>query len=284
MQDNIPELKKAHEELSAEIIKLIENTKALKEKDQKLEQEIRKLNKPKRVPEEVLYDADDELNDLLKDKKVHNKIECLNKAYKHRQLFGILPLIIYAILLPIIGWLIFSYKLFTTRDNRNYVIMLGIMALGYILIFAYHSRQKLKINQRLAVNANDLSRAVEELLSSSKLNPEYLSYLLSQRVQERQRLDQQFSKTMSIISATLKLPLLLGIVVEGIFIHALNGKVSNSIIWIDIVVIVIIIALAAVMEIINCYGFNAKYYSHQTLMDAVNKFKIEDWDKDKTDC
>lgn len=159
------------------------------------------------------------------------------------------------------------------------------MVIGYVIVVWAHFKLKSRLNQDLAASANELSEVVQNVLQHTSLNPVYLSYLLACRIQERQRLDQQFNQMMKIISNVLKLPLLVGAIVEGLYIHTLTSisNLPQSIIFLDVLVIVIIILLGLAIDFINCRFSDVYYYRQQTILNAVNKFKIEDWDN-KADC
>ena len=51
---------------------------------------------------------------------------------------------------------------------------------------------------------NELSNKVQEVLKRGKYNSEYLSCVLLERMQERKRLNKQFSQIMRIISTVVK--------------------------------------------------------------------------------
>lgn len=238
------------------------------------------------MPSAIIYDADKELNDFLEDTDLRKKIKAFDKFCKKRWLKNDFPLLAYAGVFATTWLILFKTSWMYLSVDIKIMIMLGVMVAGYIISLLCHLKLKSKLNQKLATSVNNLSEAVQHVLNYANLNPEYLSYLLECRIQERQRLDEQYNEMMKIISNVLRLPILLGIVVEGFYIHTLKdiNNLPQSIISLDVAVIIAVILLGVAIDFINCWFLDVDYYRQQTILSAVNKFKIEDWDKDKTDC
>lgn len=237
------------------------------------------------IPNAIVYDADKELNSFLKDADLENKLVAFDKSYIGRCRKDTLPLLIYVAIL-IFSWLALFYNWVHLNAYINDIIMLLILAVGYVIALLFHFRLKPKLNRNLSTSINELSEAVQNVLEyASDLNPEYLSCLLGCRIRERQRLDEQFNEMMKIISNVIKFPLFLGVIVQGIYIHTLKSisSLPQSIITLDVAVIAIVIILGLVINYINSRFFDIYYYRLQTMLNAVNKFKIETW-KNKPDC
>ena len=81
---------------------------------------------------------------------------------------------------------------------------------------------------------NELSNKVQEVLKRGKYNSEYLSYVLLERMQERKRLNKQFSQIMRIISTVVKFSSFLA----AIFLAIITAYNDSSGITILLVVII----------------------------------------------
>lgn len=130
-------------------------------------------------------------------------------------------------------------------------------------------------NQRvkLYTRASDLTKEVLGVLSIRNYDTEYLSYILTQRLNDKKRLDQQFNRAMKISYNLLGLSLLLKALLQGTLKHI---KITNDLLStynFRIIITVILVVLA-----VDCYSYlvsDADYYRRQIILNAVKKYQIE---------
>ncbi|MBB1080466.1 hypothetical protein H5S09_11215 [Limosilactobacillus sp. STM2_1] len=216
---------------------------------------------PKKQIEEIPLDVDEDLNEFLKQRDIKNNIAALRKAYRIKRLVADIPFGVFIIFL-----------LLCIRC-RNLWIIMGLIVLGYAICGYCYYKLRRRGNRKFSTASRDMINSVQEIFENDEFRDkeQYLYFILSQRIKERQRLDNQFEKIMKIISGILKLPLLLGVIVEGIIIVKAGTSIDSKMITYDLIVIAIIIIIGIVVDLFNYLTSDSYYLIHQTLLAGIKK-------------
>ena len=120
-------------------------------------------------------------------------------------------------------------------------------------------------------------------MKQSSFNAEYLEFILTQRIKERKSLDLQFSTMIKIINGALNFTAVFGIILWLVF-SFFHSREDDVLIPYVVSAIIAVIVLGVAIDLWN-YKFSDAYYcSHEILLEAVVKYKIEEKSLRKTEA
>ncbi|MBC8744270.1 hypothetical protein H5W18_06555 [Lactobacillus sp. Marseille-P7033] len=281
MEDKQSKLRESYNQLNYLHSKLENEVNSLGKELNKLKKEIDKdpNGSDDQVPEEVILEDDKELNDFLNEDMIFKAMNKYDKTYKDERIKSYIPLGIIAFALIISSIvLFFVYK----HHLEKYEMVVSVSIISILLvscglrIWLSKKIKKGTSKNRISSVANELSNKVQEVLKRGKYNSEYLGYVLLERIQERERLNDQFSKIMHLINVTTKFSSLL-VAMLALLITVFKDYSGIKFFFI---VIIVVIFLGVLADYYNYKISDSYYYQRRTILDAITKYKFEK-EKDK---
>ena len=208
MQDGLSKVKKSYKQLVNLHDKLENNVKSMGDELKRLKKEIDKNSNESdnQISEGIIFEDDKELNDFLNEDVICKAINNYNETYKNERINGYKPLVIMLVASIIVLIVYLNIKKFFKIEGilANVVIILVLLvSYGISVYLSKKIKNDISKNKIISVT-NELSNKVQEVLKRGKYNSEYLSCVLLERMQERKRLNKQFSQIMRIISTVVK--------------------------------------------------------------------------------
>lgn len=275
MQDGLSKVKKSYKQLVNLHDKLENNVKSMGDELKRLKKEIDKNSSESdnQISEGIIFEDDKELNDFLNEDVICKAINNYNEAYKNERINGYKPLVIMLVASIIVLIVYLNIKKFFKIEGilaSVVIILVLLVSYGISVYLSKKIKNDISKNKIISVT-NELSNKVQEVLKRGKYNSEYLSYVLLERMQERKRLNKQFSQIMRIISTVVKFSSFLA----AIFLAIITAYNDSSGITILLVVIIFVICLGVLADYYNYKISDAYYYQRRTILDAVMKYKFE---------
>ena len=158
------------------------------------------------ISEGIIFEDDKELNDFLNEDVICKAINNYNETYKNERINGYKPLVIMLVASIIVLIVYLNIKKFFKIEGilaSVVIILVLLVSYGISVYLSKKIKNDISKNKIISVT-NELSNKVQEVLKRGKYNSEYLSCVLLERMQERKRLNKQFSQIMRIISTVVK--------------------------------------------------------------------------------
>lgn len=246
-----------------------------------------------KFPREIPFSLDEELNNFLEERKVRDGIENVRKSYKNRRLIPYCLLWGYFIVIWVASYCI---QYLIKNKNCGFIITVIVMLVFWFAMNHFYKRTKTKLNVTLATNVRNLSRIICEVLKNTVLvkynkeatkeykrySPEYLEYILTQQIQRRRNLDNQFDQMSKTIIKYLNIALIGGMIIS-ILVYKLIKELASanlSVCYLD----GLIAAILFVGSAIDWWNYNlsdAYHFRCQSILDAVTKYRIESKEDEK---
>ncbi|EDX43537.1 hypothetical protein QQO16_05230 [Limosilactobacillus reuteri] len=252
--------------------KLEEALNIVENKINKVGKKIEKTKGALPLPEQIPFDVDRELNGLLSNAELQAQMKKVKKAYRNKRLKNYLPIVVYAVILPLSAWYVYNPKFRSIGNNIKFSIIISVLVIGYLVAIFWHEKIRLKLDIKLANASNELSRTVQNILRHDHFNVEYLGYVLTHRIQERKKLDSQSTK---IISYFLSLSLIFGIIIKGMYTAIQKKSHIDPIVLDSIWIIITLIFIWIVVDLLYCV-FDVFYYDYRILLEGIMKYKFEE--------
>lgn len=238
MQDGLSKVKKSYKQLVNLHDKLENNVKSMGDELKRLKKEIDKNSNESdnQISEGIIFEDDKELNDFLNEDVICKAINNYNETYKNERINGYKPLVIMLVASIIVLIVYLNIKKFFKIEGilaSVVIILVLLVSYGISVYLSKKIKNDISKNKIISVT-NELSNKVQEVLKRGKYNSEYLSYVLLERMQERKRLNKQFSQIMRIISTVVKFSSFLA----AIFLAIITAYNDSSGITILLVVII----------------------------------------------
>ena len=208
MQDGLSKVKKSYKQLVNLHDKLENNVKSMGDELKRLKKEIDKNSNESdnQISEGIIFEDDKELNDFLNEDVICKAINNYNETYKNERINGYKPLVIMLVASIIVLIVYLNIKKFFKIEGilaSVVIILVLLVSYGISVYLSKKIKNDISKNKIISVT-NELSNKVQEVLKRGKYNSEYLSCVLLERMQERKRLNKQFSQIMRIISTVVK--------------------------------------------------------------------------------
>lgn len=279
MQYNLSKLKRSYKRLIFQQKKLEENINAMGNEINKLEKKMNS-EKANSISARIPFDVNEELDRFLSNAKIQNDLENVKKAYLNQRLKSYAPLGMYLLVIFLSGLIIYSTN--WLKNDKSFCLML-ILILFFLPINLWHKKLHTKVNKKLSNSTRKLNKSIQIILKQSSFNAEYLEFILTQRIKERKSLDLQFSTMIKIINGALNFTAVFGIILWLVF-SFFHSREDDVLIPYVMSAIIAVIVLGVAIDLWN-YKFSDAYYcSHEILLEAVVKYKIEEKSLRKTEA